>query len=81
MKVDEIIYEDYNENIILKTKLAQFDVREELISGQLGIIDINTLKSKDTFKSLKNLNFYKNNLTFKETRFKITLDGKAFNKD
>ena len=46
--MDEIIYEDYNENIILKTKLAQFDVREELISGQLGIIDINTLKSKDT---------------------------------
>ena len=76
VKVDEIIYEDYNENIILKTKLAQFDVREEIISGQLGIIDINTLKSKDTFKSLKYLNFYENNLTFKETRFQITLDGK-----
>ena len=45
MKVDEIIYEDYNENIILKTKLAQFDVRE-LISGQLGIIDVNNLKVK-----------------------------------
>ena len=75
VKVDEIVYEDYNENIILKTKLAQFDVREELISGQLGIIDVNNLKSKDTFKSLKYLNFYKNNLTFKETRFQITLDG------
>ena len=76
VEADEIIYEDNNENIIIKTKLAQFDVREDLISGQLGIIDINTLKSKDTFKSLQNLNFYKNNLTLKETRFKITLDGK-----
>ena len=39
VEADEIIYEDNNENIIIKTKLAQFDVREDLISGQLRIID------------------------------------------